>query len=370
MAGLERTMPPFRAEHAGSLLRPAALRRAYRDFSDRKLDQAAFAHAQDESVREVVQFQESLGFKLVTDGEFRRASYWSHFIEAVEGFTVKPSPFRFGDTAGRESEFLAPYVVARVGRRRSFSAAEFAYLKSVAKVTVKITVPSAPTMHFYAGRRGVARDAYATDEVYFADLARVYRNELAELAALGCTYVQIDEVPLAMLCDNRIRTQVRAEGWDPDSLVDRYIALLNECLVGRPAGMTVGLHLCRGNFKGTWLSEGGYNYVAEKMFAGVHVDAFFLEYDTPRAGDFTPLAAVPSNKFVVLGLISTKTPVLENADHLRRRIDEAARFVPLDRLALSPQCGFASTAAGNPIAPDDQKKKLTLVVETARKVWG
>lgn len=364
------TEPPFRAEHVGSLLRPARLRTAHRDRAAGKINPDEFRRIQDDAIRDAVALQERLGFKLATDGEFRRASYWSHFLEAVEGMTVKPSPFRFSDAAGHESEFLAPHVTGKVRRKHSISGEEFRFLTSVARAMPKVTIPSAPTMHLYGGSKAVDRTAYPTDDAYYADLARIFRDEFAELAAQGCRYVQIDEVPLAMLCDATVRAKVQAGGWDPARLVREYVKLLNDCMESRPAGMTFGMHLCRGNLRGTWLSSGGYEYVAEQMFGGVTVDAFFLEFDSARAGDFTPLRFVPKDKRVVLGLISTKTPVLEKPDQLARRIDDAARFVDLDRLSISPQCGFASTVAGNPVTFEDEVKKLELVVETARTVWG
>ncbi len=364
------TEPPFRAEHVGSLLRPARLRTAHRDLAAGKIGQDEFRRLQDDAIRDAVALQERLGFRLVTDGEFRRASYWSHFLDAVEGMTVKPSPFHFSDSSGKETEFLAPHVIGKVRRKRPISGDEFAFLKSVAKVLPKVTIPSAPTMHLYGGARAIDRAVYPTDDAYYADLAGVFREEFAELGRAGCRYVQIDEVPLAMLCDATVRAKVQADGWDPARLVRDYMKLLNGCMTPRPPGMTFGMHLCRGNLRGTWLSSGGYGYVAEAMFGGVDVDAFFLEFDSVRAGDFTPLRFVPKDKRVVLGLISTKTPALEKPDELARRIDDAARYVDLDRLSLSPQCGFASTVAGNPITFDDEVGKLDLVVATARKVWG
>ena len=380
-----RTAPPFRAEHVGSLLRPESLRRAYREFSDGRIDAAAFRAEQERSIREVVALQEQLGFRAVNDGEFRRVSYWAHFVEATEGLEVAEARFEFHDDGGRVTRFLAPKIVGKVRRGRPISGEEFDFLKEVTRavsqpamsqpampnpVTPKLTMPSPPTMHFW-GRAGAAREAgYADEDAFFADLARVYREEIADLAARGATYLQLDEVPLAMLCDGKLREKTRADGDDPDALVQRYVDLFNACLAGRPENLTVGLHLCRGNFKGQWLSEGGYRYVAEKLFNEIEVNAFFLEYDTPRAGDFAPLAAVPEDKMVVLGLVSSKTAELEDADALLRRVEEASRFIPLERLAVSPQCGFASTVAGNPVTFDTQKAKLTLVQEVARRVWG
>ena len=365
-----RTNPPFRAEHVGSLLRPAFLRQAYRDFSAGRMDAGAFRGEQERAIREVVALQESLGFQSVNDGEFRRRSYWAHFVEATDGLEVERSRFDFHDEAGGATHFLAPKIAGKVKRSRSISGEEFDFLRSVTRAIPKITMPSPPTMHFW-GKPGAARAVgYADEDEFFADLARVYREEIADLAGRGATYIQLDEVPLAMLCDGALREKVKAGGEDPDALVNSYVTLFNACLEGRPDTMTVALHLCRGNFKGQWLSEGGYSAIAEKMFNEIDVDTFFLEYDTPRAGDFAPLAAVPKHKSVVLGLVSTKTARMERPDDLARRIDGAARHIPLERLAVSPQCGFASTVAGNPVTADTQKAKLALVQETARRVWG
>ncbi len=370
MAAPYRTDPPFRAEHVGSLLRPDSLRRAFREFSAGRIDAYAFRAEQERSIREVVALQEQLGFRAVNDGEFRRVSYWAHFVEATEGLEVEEARFEFHGETGKATRFLAPKIAGRVRRGRSISGEEFDFLKSATRAVPKLTMPSPPTMHFW-GRAGAAREAgYADEDEFFADLARVYREEIADLAERGATYLQLDEVPLAMLCDGKLREKARADGSDPDALVQRYVDLFNACLEGRPENLTVVMHLCRGNFKGQWLSEGGYQYVAEKMFNEIAVNAFFLEYDTPRAGDFAPLAAVPEDKTVVLGLISSKTAELENADDLVRRVEEASRYIPVERLAVSPQCGFASTVAGNPVTPDTQQAKLTLVQEVARRVWG
>ena len=234
----------------------------------------------------------------------------------------------------------------------------------------KVTLPSPPTMHFWRGRAGIDPAAYGGAEAFFADLAQVYREEIAALSNLGCTYVQLDEVPLAMLCDPAVRAQLARSGENPAALVDLYIRTINDSLRDRPAGMTAAMHMCRGNYRGQWLSEGGYEPVAERVFVEVDVDSFLLEYDTPRAGDFAPLRFLGPGKGAVLGLVSSKTAELESIGALCRRIDEASKIVPLERLAVSPQCGFASTVAGNPVSPDDQRQKLALVVEVARRVWG
>jgi 5-methyltetrahydropteroyltriglutamate--homocysteine methyltransferase len=242
-------------------------------------------------------------------------------------------------------------------------------VKSLTRETPKVTLPSPCSQHYFRWREGVSEQAYPDIGQFYSDVADIYREELSELAALGCRYVQLDAVSLPLLCDPALREQVRQRGYDPDRLVDQYVAVNNAALAGRPREMTVGIHLCRGNNQGRWLGEGGYDYVAEKIFGRLDVDCFCLEYDSPRAGSFDPLRFMPEDKTVVLGLVSSKTAKLESGDDLRRRIDEASRHVPLERLCLSPQCGFASNAPGNPITEADQRRKLELVVETARRVW-
>ena len=266
-------------------------------------------------------------------------------------------------------EFLSPHVEGPVRRLRSYSTEELQFLLSVTDRTPKLTMPSPPTMHFWAGSKFVDNGIYPSEEAYFDDLIKVYRDEIADVAGAGARYIQVDEVPLAMLCDPSLREALQVDGEDPGRRVNQYIDLMNACFRDRGA-VTIGLHLCRGNFRGQWLTEGGYDFVAERMFNELDVDVFFMEYDTPRAGDFAPLRHVPASKSVVLGLISSKTPVLEDVDELRRRIDEAAGHTALERLGISPQCGFASAVTGNPVTYDDQIAKLRLVVETAEKVWG
>ena len=361
--------PPFRADHVGSLLRPKELTHAFREVSAGTMTDAAFKAVQDRAIKDVVKLQEEIGLEAITDGEFRRASYWSHFVEAVDGLSVGPAIFTFRDDHGHKQDFLSPQVTGKVRRARSISGGEFDFVKSVTKATPKITMPSPPSLHFW-GNRGTFHATYDDVEEYYADLARVFREEIADLAKRGARYIQMDDVPLAMLCDESIRASVKGIGEDPDGELDRFVRLFNDCVAGRPDDMVAAIHICRGNFKAHYLSKGGYDTVAEQLFNDANVDAFFLEYDTPRAGDFTPLKYLPKGKIVVLGLVSTKTPELESADALLRRIDEASKFAPLDQLAISPQCGFASTVAGNPVTLKHEKAKLRLCVEVARRVWG
>jgi 5-methyltetrahydropteroyltriglutamate--homocysteine methyltransferase len=283
--------------------------------------------------------------------------------------TVREALFVFKDEHGK-LQFTAPDTIAKLRRKRPISVGEFTFLKSVTRQTPKITMPSPATMHFWLGRAGVDRSAYPDEDEFFNDLAEIYRQEIGDLVAAGARYIQIDDVPLAMLCDPNVRESVRGRGEDPALLIEKYIRLTNAALESAPAQVTVAMHLCRGNYKGKWLSEGGYEHIAERLFNEVAVDGYFLEYDSDRAGDFAPLSQMPAHKAVVLGLISTKTALLEDMTHLERSVGEATQYVPLERLALSPQCGFASTVGGNPLSIDDEKRKLDLLVRTAAHIWS
>jgi len=362
--------PPFRADHVGSLLRPQALRQAFRRHAGKAISDAEFAQLQDDCIREVVALQEAVGLQVVTDGEFRRGSYWGRFVERIEGFDIKTASFRFRNDAGHEVEFTAPYAKAKIKRLQALALDEFTFLRAVSKATGKITLPAPSTMHFYRCNDFADRTAYPDDDLFFADLAQIFQEELDELAKAGCRYVQLDEVAVALLCDPAIRHDVKRSGRDPDALVDLYIGSINAAIARCPSDMAIGIHMCRGNFKGHYLASGGYESVAERFFTRTNVNHFLLEYDTARAGDFSPLRFVPKSKGVVLGLISTKTPTLENLDILKHRVDEAAHYIDVDQLAVSPQCGFASTVAGNPISEADERAKLALVVQAAKEIWN
>ena len=361
-------MLSFRADHIGSLLRPKRLREAFRRHAQKEIGDAELRAAQDESIREVLRLQEDCGLAVATDGEFRRISYWEKFVRLTRGLEVRDAVFTFHDAEGHESKFTAPYASGRVSRAAPITLDEFDFVKRNCKATAKVTMPAPSTMHFY--RFTDWGSAYRDTRAFFADLGRVYQAEIAELAKAGCRYVQLDEVAVAILCDPAAREKVKAAGEDPDRLVDLYIDAINEAVRGRPAGLQVGVHVCRGNYKGMYLSEGGYDSVAERFFGRTDVDHFLLEFDTPRAGGFAPLRFVPSGKGVVLGLVSSKTPVLERTEDLRRRVDEASRYIDASHLALSPQCGFASTMGGNPVTQADERAKLKLCVDTARSIWG
>jgi methionine synthase II (cobalamin-independent) len=344
-------MPLFRADHIGSLLRPKKLREAFRTGNELK-------KVQDETIREVVRLQRECGLQAITDGEFRRISYWEKFVRRTNGLEIRDAVFTFHDADGHESKFTAPYVSGKVSREQPITLDELGFGNN------KLTMPAPSTMHFY--RFSDWGSAYDSAEAFFKELGKVYQAEIADLAKAGCKYLQLDEVAVAILCDPAAREKVK----DADRLVGLYIDAINQAVRNRPPGMTIGVHVCRGNYKGMYLSEGGYDSVAEKFFGLTDVDHFLLEFDTPRAGSFAPLRFVPKGKGVVLGLVSSKTPVLEKIDFLKKRAEEAARYVDLDRLAISPQCGFASTIGGNPVTEDDQRAKLRLCVDAARAIWG
>jgi 5-methyltetrahydropteroyltriglutamate--homocysteine methyltransferase len=331
-----------------------------------------FRALQDECVREVVRLQEDLGLPSVTDGEFRRRGWSAGFIDAVEGFELRAGALGFRDERGERRAPPSPYARARLRRARGIATEEFRFLRDAATAGVpKVTIPAPDVMHFFLGPQSVDPRVYPDVEEYYADLVAIYRAEIADLVALGCTYLQLDDTALPCNCDPRVRAAVRSRDEDPDALTARYVGLVNDALAACPPGVARAVHMCRGNLKGAWMAEGGYEPIAERVFGGLAVDAFLLEFDTPRAGDLRALRFVPAPKRVVLGLVSTKTPVLEPAAALARRIEEAARYVPLERLGLSPQCGFSSVpGSGQPITPDDQRRKLALVVSVARDVWG
>ena len=360
--------PPFRADHIGSLLRPRALRDAFRQHADGKLNDSAFRAAQDAAIRDVLQLQQDCGLQVATDGEFRRTSYWEKFVRLTRGLQVKEAMFTFHDAHGHERDFTAPYAAGKIARTEPITLDEFAFVKANSTLTGKITMPAPSTMHFY--RFNDWGNAYDDAAEFFADLGKVYQGEIADLHKAGCRYVQLDEVALAVLCDPAAQAKVRAAGGNPDTLVDLYVDAINEAVKGRPADMVVGVHMCRGNYKGMYLSEGGYTTIAERLFSRAEVNHFLLEFDTPRAGDFSPLKMIPKTKGAVLGLVSSKIPELEPLDLLKRRVDEAGKYIDASRLAISPQCGFASTMGGNPVTEADERAKLRLCVDAARQIWG
>lgn len=362
--------PPYRADHVGSLLRPKALRDAFKQHMKREIDDAAFTKVMDACILDVLKMQEDIGLKVANDGEFRRGSYWSRFVERVAGFEIRQAIFKFRDDSGHEMDFTAPYANGKIARRQPLALDEYQFIRVHTKLEGKITLPAPSTMHFYRATDFADKSVYQDQDKFFEDLSRAFQQEIAELVKAGCTYVQLDEVALAMLCDPSIRAQVTSFGADPDKLVDLYIEAINQAVAGAPDNVAIGVHVCRGNFKGHYMASGGYDSVAEKFFANTRVNHFLLEYDTARSGDFAPLRFVPKSRGVVLGLVSSKTPALETLDDLKRRTDEATKYIDLDRLGISPQCGFASTVAGNPVTEADERAKLSRVVEASRVIWG
>src|SRR5215467_9926380 len=368
--------PPFRADHVGSLLRPPELLRARAEHQAGRLSAEELRRVEDTAIRDVARMQQEVGLAGVTDGEFRRGSWHMDFLYQIGGVAKTDRTLRihFRNEAGPVEAALGAF---RIDRRltldKTIFAEDFAYLKSVApaRTVAKLTIPSPSMLHYRGGRAVIDQGAHPDMDAFWHDLADVYRQQIAGLATLGCTYLQLDDTSLAYLNDPAQRAYVTSIGGDGDKQHLTNIRLINAALAGRRAGMTVCTHLCRGNFRSSWVAEGGYDHVAEALFGGLAVDGFFLEYDDARSGGFEPLRFVPKGKKrVVLGLVTSKRPALESKDALKRRIDEAAKYVPLEQLCLSPQCGFSSTVDGNALTIDEQRAKLRLVVETAREVWG
>ena len=370
---LHRDTPPFRADHVGSLLRPPSLLAARERFRKGELSRAELTKLEDAAITDVVRMQEDIGLQVVTDGEFRRTLWHSDFLLSFENVasvkTGANATFRTaeGDIQRPLSAF---HITGKLSRPKKIFVDHFAYVKSVARKTPKQTIPSPSILHFRAGRGGVNAAAYPRMEDFYADLSRIYAEEIADLADAGCRYLQIDETNFAYLCDPAMRAEAQAIGEDPDKLPQTYAKIINDALAAAPADMTKAIHLCRGNFEGAWVAEGGYEPVAEVLLADINVDGYFMEFDSDRAGGFQPLRFLPKGKTVVLGLITTKSGALETSESIKARINEAAKVLPLDQLALSPQCGFASGIEGMAMSIDQQIAKLKLVVEVARDVWG
>ena len=366
-----RTNPPFRAEHVGSLPRPERLLQARDAFRAGKLAQAELTHIEDECIREAVALQERVGIGAITDGEFRKTGWREFLFEKCDGFAKEPGEGAFEFTTFEGTKWAAqgePKCVAPLKRRAPLSADDFSALKAMTSRPIKANLPTPSIAHF-RGDVSFDHNVYRDRQAYFAALAAIMREEIADLARRGCTYLQMDEVPMAVLCDPRNQQRVRARGENPDGLIDTYIDAINDSIKERPQGMTVAVHMCRGNL-GHGMADGGYEPVADRLFNLLRVDGFFLEYDTPRAGDFAPLRFLPKGKTAVLGLVSTKLPEVEPADVLKRRIADAAKHAPLDQLALSPQCGFSSVARAGRFAPDLVERKLARIVEVADDLWG
>jgi 5-methyltetrahydropteroyltriglutamate--homocysteine methyltransferase len=370
-----RTTPPFRADHVGSLLRPPTLLQARERHAAGEIDETELRGIEDDAIREVVKLQEDVGLQSATDGEFRRASWHMDFIYQLGGVSkVMDSSLKvaFHNEQG-DTEFTPPsmHVGQRISLEHTIFGDAFEFLRgAVASVTPKLTIPSPSMVHYRGGRASVDETLSPDMEQFWSDLVAAYAEEVRRLGGLGCTYLQFDDTSLAYMNDPREREHVAEIGGDPEHQHEVYIRHINEALARRPDGMTVTTHMCRGNFRSSWVAEGGYDFVAEALFSELEVDGFFLEYDDERSGTFEPLRFVPKGKQVVLGLVTTKRPELEAKDTLKRRIEEASRYVDVDQLCLSPQCGFSSTVEGNLLTRDDEIAKLRLIVETAGEVWG
>ena len=364
---------PARYDHVGSFLRPKFLLQARDQAANGSITPVQLRLVEDQAIAEIVKFQENVGLKSITDGEFRRTYFHTDFLAQLGGVEVG-IPFTVKRPDG--SEELAPpvmKVVDKVRHAKDIQLADFQYLKSQIKSasTAKVTIPSPTMLHFRGGRAGISKQHYPElDPDFYQDVANAYGDELRSLAAAGCTYVQMDDTNLAYLCDEKMREAARSRGDDPNELPHRYAKFINLVVAQKPAGMTLAMHLCRGNFKSTHAASGNYEPVAEALLKEMNLDAYFMEYDDDRSGNFKPLRYLPKGKTVVLGLVTTKFGTMESKDDLKRRIDEAARYAPLDQLALSPQCGFSSTVHGNDIAVEAQRAKLRLVIEVAQDVWG
>ncbi|MGY1823447.1 5-methyltetrahydropteroyltriglutamate--homocysteine S-methyltransferase [Geodermatophilus sp. SYSU D00079] len=368
--------PPFRADHVGSLLRPQNLLDARARSAAGEIDAAELRAIEDQAIADVVRLQGDVGLRTATDGEFRRATWHMDFIYAITGITKVEGggrPVHFHNADGDIDWVPAGlHVDGPLSIDEPIFGADFAYLQSVVGEgqTAKLTIPSPSMVHYRGGAAAIDPAVYPDEDAFWDALSAAYRQQVQGIAAQGCTYLQLDDTSLAYLNDPAQRAELAEQGRDAEHQHERYIRQINAALAGRPEGLAVTTHLCRGNFRSSWVAEGGYDFVAEALFGGLEVDGFFLEYDDARSGGFEPLRFVPPGKRVVLGLVTSKRPELEDKDTLKRRIEEASRYVPLDQLAISPQCGFSSTVEGNALTRDEQIAKLALVVETAQEVWG
>ena len=371
---MPREKPPFRADHVGSLLRPERLLKAREDFAADRISADELRAVEDDAIRDVVKMQEDVGLQSATDGEFRRASWHMDFIYELDGISKAQDDMHveFRNEEGTiDFHPAALKVDGKLGVSETIFGKDFEFVKENADgVTPKQTIPSPSMVHYRGGAAMIDKDVYPDVDAFWSDLTDAYADEVRRMGELGCTYLQFDDTSLAYLNDPKQREMLSERGEDAEHLHESYIRHINEALEGRPEGMTVTTHMCRGNFRSSWVAEGGYDFVAEALFNELGVDGFFLEYDDARSGGFEPLRFVPKGKHVVLGLVTTKRGELEDKDQLKRRIEEASQYVDLDQLCLSPQCGFSSTVEGNTVTFDQQEAKLRLIVETAQEVWG
>ena len=368
---MSKINPPFRADHVGSLLRPQPLLEKRDQYARGDISASELREAEDKWILDAVRRQEGVGLKSITDGEYRRFMFHTDFLEQVGGVTISGAIAANPD-AEKKGDFTPPRlaVTGKLRHVKNIQVDDFNYLKSIVTETPKVSIPSPTMVHFRGGRKAIDIDAYPDMDEFFEDLAQVYREEINALYEAGSRYIQLDDTNLAYLCDPKMRQGAVERGDDPNELPRTYAALINSVIDGRPDDLTVGVHLCRGNFRSTWFAEGGYEPVAEVLFNDLNVDAYFLEYDDERSGDFAPLRFVPNNKTVVLGVVTSKTGDLESKDFIINRIKEAARYMPLENMCLSPQCGFSSTVHGNELTEEAQWSKLEMIVNIAREVWG
>ena len=370
----DQSKPFFRADHVGSLLRPQKLLEARASWKGGKLTFEALQNIEDEAIREVVKLQENVGLKAITDGEFRRENWWIDFISQIEGIVISEPDVssEFKTDGGKGSGYIPKVVktVSKITHNRSILDRDFETLLKHTKETPKVTIPSPTRIHFHGGRAAVDLESYPDLNRFWSDIARFYQDEIAALEQKGCRYIQIDDPVLTYFLDDRMRNNLQDIGENPDTLINTYATLLNDCIKNRRDETYLTMHLCRGNALSSWIVSGGYAGLANSIFPKIDVDSFFLEYDDERSGDFAPLDLMPNGKKVVLGLVTSKRGQLETADSIKRRIEEASKIIPLENLALSPQCGFASVDVGNLITLDDQMSKLELVVKTAETIWG
>jgi 5-methyltetrahydropteroyltriglutamate--homocysteine methyltransferase len=366
---MQRTKPPFRADHVGSLLRPAALKDARAKREAREITPAQLKEIEDREIAAVIRKQAEAGLQSATDGEFRRASWQADFLAGLDGVTFGPGERRI-KFQGPQPPPIIPRITGKLGFTTHPMLEHFKFVKEHTKVAAKMTIPSPSSLHFRYGREIVPEAVYPTMDEFYRDLGLTYRAAVRAFADAGCRYLQLDEVNLTYLCDENLREQIRKRGDNPDAMPGIYADMINTAISDIPADMTITMHLCRGNFRSTFVASGGYEPVAEIMFNRIKVNGYFMEYDTERAGNFEPLRFVPKDKTVVLGLVTSKSGKLESRDELKRRIEEASKFVPHEQLCLSPQCGFASTEEGNVLAEEEQWAKLRMIVELAQEEWG
>lgn len=365
--------PFFRADHVGSLLRPERLHEARAKHADGGLSDAELKQIEDDCIREAAVDQESVGLEVITDGEFRRSVWWYEFIEAIDGIEITQPDAKAAFSGGDEEWEYLPLTVqttGKLGRTGDIMRPEFEVLRDATGETPKLTIPSPSRAHFHGGRAAVSEEVYPDMEDFWADMATLYQEEIASLEAAGCTYIQLDDPVLTYFLDERLRQNVRDIGEDPETLLPKYVEVINACISKRGAGTSIGFHLCRGNSRSKWVASGPYDPIADVIYPNLDVDTYFLEYDDERSGGFGPLSLMPDDKKVVLGIITSKTGELEQMDDLRARVEDAAKYHPKENLAISPQCGFASEVGGNIITFEDQQKKLGLVVKAAEEIWA